>query len=97
MFGIHKKDLLWNLEKIRQQRCAYNAPEDSSCDCKFGKPEQEPSRGSETFSGCPEIRQAIEIIKTMDDDSFRMHCIMAGITIAYLSPKSQITEGTDPL
>ena len=78
MFGINKEDLLRNLEKVRLQRCAYSG---DRCDCKYGQEDQEPNRMSETFSGCPEIRQTIEMIKTMDDDSFRMHCVMAGVTL----------------
>lgn len=91
MFGITREELIRNLEKIRAQRCAYSVPEDATwhCDCKFGQQDQGPSILSETFSGCPEIMQAIEIFKAMDDTAFRMYCIEAGVTLTFLTPKPE--------
>ncbi len=81
MFGIQKDQLVINLEKLHSQRCAYQSGPEGSCDCKFGGKDQEPRNLSETFPGCPELRQVTRILESMDDTAFRMWCMVADILI----------------
>ncbi len=102
MFGISKEDLLRNLEKIREQRCAYGTIKESSqhCDCKYGHRDQEPRQMSESFSGCPEINMAIKLIGAMDDATYKDFCGVAGMSITWSAPKSKLPAnyiaGSDP-
>jgi len=79
MFGIDKEELAINLEKIRLQRCAYGGV--SYCDCKYGHPDGEPNHMSETFSGCPEISMATQMIEFMTQKEFERICKRAKIII----------------
>jgi hypothetical protein len=54
MFGVQDDALIEGLETIRKRLCCYAGP---TCDCKFGAS----GKGEET--GCPEIRQAITLLR----------------------------------
>ena len=79
MNGIEKNRLTENLEKIREQRCAYGGG--SICDCKYGKKGETPRIMGEAFSGCPEITMAKKIIEKMTEKEFERLCKRANITI----------------
>lgn len=84
MFGLTKVKLERNLNGIGNYLCAYGGGEwkERYCDCKFGE-ENEECKGmrSENFSGCPEIRQVLRIIKSISEDEFKEFCKKAGIQI----------------
>ena len=65
MITEDRRILIVKLEKIRQHLCAYSFSE-NFCDCKFGSETEELSPKHERFSGCCEIRQAIEIIEGIE-------------------------------
>lgn len=82
IFGIEQKQLIDNLEKIRAVKlCAY-IKSSRVCDCKFGEPGGMPRRMSESFSGCPEVRQALSMIKTMTEKEFNDICNRAKIDVS---------------
>jgi hypothetical protein len=55
MFGLPDDELLANLERLRRRLCCYMG---ETCDCKFGT-----TAVTSEQTGCPEIRQAMEIIR----------------------------------
>jgi hypothetical protein len=52
------------LNKIRMTLCAYMAPENGMCDCKYGAPQGIPSISSEK-TGCPELRQLVRAYREL--------------------------------
>ena len=83
MFGIDRKTLIENLEKVRSTLCCYMG---DRCDCKYG-PELTDltifpamAVGSEG-TGCPEVRSAIEILAIMTDEEYEALCIRARVIL----------------
>ena len=60
MFGVEHDVLIENLEKLRRWLCAYGGG--GLCDCKFG------ANGGGEQTGCPEIRQAIKLLKGQQEE-----------------------------
>lgn len=60
-FHIEKERLLANLETLRKRLCCYTGP---PCDCKFGNSGS--PLGSSEVTGCPELYQAMDIIRGED-------------------------------
>jgi hypothetical protein len=68
MFGLEDDLLIENLAKLGSRLCCYYIPniewesDEWTCDCKFGME----MKGEST--GCPEVRQAIKLIRGQRDD-----------------------------
>lgn len=82
-FGIRKEELVKNLEIIRKNLCCYMIPD--SCDCKYN-PELHSNKLNENIlltehTGCPEIRQIIDLLLVMKDEYFYKLCRKARIII----------------
>ena len=83
MFGINRKELIQNLEIIRQNLCCYATPE--ICDCKYfpeGKGKFNEIMLTE-HTGCPEIRQVIALLNNMKDEEFHKLAMKSSIMIQY--------------
>jgi len=69
MFGVGKKQLVKSLERIQIFYCSYGGPGrvfgTHQCDCKFLTEDGTLQHLSECHCGCPEIREALEIIRAM--------------------------------
>jgi hypothetical protein len=61
MIIIERKELIENIEKIRENLCSYFG---SSCDCKYG------ANNKSEQTGCPELRMVLELLKNMNDEEF---------------------------
>jgi len=77
--GINKQALEANLEKLRRDKLCVYLPPSKTCDCKYGKPGEHVRRMSERFSGCPEVRQVLTMVKAMTDKEFNELCKRAKI------------------
>lgn len=77
MFGINKKDLELGLIKLQKHLCSYHQPADinvrNPCDCKYGA-RNGITPLSEEGCGCPEVSQALQIIKSMSQEEFEEFC-----------------------
>ena len=80
-FGISQDQLVENLEKIRNRKLCVYTNSSRGCDCKFGHHGEEPTRMSESFSGCPEVRQAMKIIDALTSEEFIELCNNAKIQL----------------
>jgi hypothetical protein len=80
MYGINKKRLIENLERLRKHRCVYSSDVDM-CDCKFGNDEKNITDNKESFNGCPELRQVIILLNSLSDDNFKKLCKIGDINI----------------
>ena len=75
MFGIDKKTLVYNLEKVRVKKCCcYSGTPDipgygSTCDCKYGVDINAPQCMTE-HNGCPELRLARILLEAMTEEEY---------------------------
>lgn len=69
LYCSQKKQIIEVLEKLRKHKvCAYVG---DRCDCKFGGEGLGPNKwNSGESNGCPELRQAIEILSELTDDEY---------------------------
>jgi hypothetical protein len=65
MFAISREKLITNLTKMQKALCCYMGP---TCDCKYGF-DKIGTAGEQT--GCPELREAVEILQIMSEDEFK--------------------------
>lgn len=73
MFTINQLDLIKNIKSLRERICVYSNSE-KRCDCKYGITKNR--RGE---SGCPELRQVIEILEHITDQELENIYARAGI------------------
>lgn len=71
MFGVDREKLIESLEALRKTVCAYG-PDADRCDCKFGI-SYTGRRNSTEQTGCPELRQAILILRGREDEVLTLH------------------------
>lgn len=63
----NRQELIEKVEKIRESLCNYMEP---LCDCKYGAGSVgKPYNGED--SGCPELYDVLEILKTMTDEEYK--------------------------
>lgn len=82
-FGIRKEELIKNLEIIRKNLCCYSTPD--ICDCKYN-PELHSNELNENIpltehTGCPELRQIIDLLSVMKEKDFYKLCKEARIMV----------------
>lgn len=70
MSGLDRDRLADNLAKIKEAYCAYGAPPGGLCDCKFMPEDGRVKFQSECYCGCPEITQALALIRAMSKRDF---------------------------
>ena len=66
--SISKEELLKNLRRMQKVLCAYQSSK--FCDCKYIQDSYTDSTICSLYengSGCPEIKEAIELIESMPD------------------------------
>lgn len=81
MFGISKTKLEVSLERIRTALCAYIG---STCDCKYIHEtikNEDICMRHEAGSGCPEIMEAIALVKAMTPAEFKRIAKRAKIVV----------------
>ena len=69
--SISKENLLKNLRRIQKSLCVYQNPQ--QCDCKFvsdNVKDEDICSFHENGSGCPEIRQVIDLIGNFGENRF---------------------------
>lgn len=82
MFGIEQDKLVKNLKILQQRICSCIG---DTCDCKYDISDQKEDlekripHGEKT--GCPEVRQAIEILSVMPEDTFNKLCSAANYMV----------------
>lgn len=79
MFGTDQKDLLEGLENLRSNICGYAGP---TCDCKYGIEKVDQFAIKKYYGediGCPEVRQAMEMLKALTNDEFNDLCLKSGM------------------
>ncbi len=82
MFGVKQKRLVTSVAKLMARCCAYIG---DRCDCKFmaeSTPENSIMTGSETGSGCPELRMITYMLAAMTEQEFNAISKRAGINIS---------------
>lgn len=70
MFGTTKDRLVTGLARVQRKLCLYTG---SRCDCKYGVTFDEQS-------GCPEVRQVLEMVSVMTPAEFECITKRAGIS-----------------
>lgn len=82
MFGIVQARLVAGIAKLQHENCSYSTPEHKSdrCDCKYGIGEEGRALGGEVC-GCPELRQAEELLRSLTPLEFWRLCKRARIDV----------------
>lgn len=73
MFFTDRLNLVHTLEQLRGKTCAYawNGIAPDRCDCKYSRQEIKPfSFGIYENTGCPELLNAVEILRAMTDEEY---------------------------
>jgi len=79
MFGVEQSELLEGLENLRSSICGYAG---STCDCKYGIEKRDPLKPNKYWgedTGCPEVRQAMEMLKALNEEEFNELCLKSGM------------------
>tara|TARA_R110000772_G_scaffold249530_2_gene363917 strand:+ start:65385 stop:65819 length:435 start_codon:yes stop_codon:yes gene_type:complete len=63
---MNRLEIIKTLETLRKNHCAYTG---DRCDCKYGYDENSDGRGEVT--GCPELREAIDLLNILDDQQYK--------------------------
>jgi hypothetical protein len=63
MITKSREEIIEALKIIRKCVCSYGTGYGKRCDCKFGVTKEKFGKGHEDGCGCPELYQAIELLK----------------------------------
>ena len=85
MFGVLQHKLVKALGNLQASHCCYTVPggeKSDRCDCKFGADERlNGIEGGENGNGCPELGQAMLMIKALTHPQFDRLAKRAGVMI----------------